>query len=231
MNSARLDEGRMRGMQDVAEFTSSLIEWAGDLLPDLTIRAVSARSALPQDKASESDAVLVRLASVEGSNGPRSGDAISRRLTLEYEFDLGGLDPPAEHQALADLTFALLERPDLAEGHSVVRGERSSVRACFTIVRRTDLPKARPVREAIFDLHANARIVGRVRSDGDVSIPRARIRIAGSDRLIITDRNGEFEFAAPAGIAVKARISAKGKDTDVELTPGQPNIITLPMEA
>lgn len=145
MNSARLDEGRMRGMQDVAEFTSSLIEWAGDLLPDLTIRAVSARSALPQDKASESDAVLVRLASVEGSNGPRSGDAISRRLTLEYEFDLGGLDPPAEHQALADLTFALLERPDLSEGHSVVRGERSSVRACFTIVRRTDLPKARPV--------------------------------------------------------------------------------------
>lgn len=218
-------------MRDVAEFTSSLIQWAGTLLPDLDVRAVGARNAQSPDKSSEIDTVLIRLASVEGLNGPRSGDAISRRLTLEYEFDLKGLDPPAEHQALADLTFALLERSDLAEGHSVIRGEQASVRACFTVIRSTELPRARPVREAVIDVRPNNRVAGLVLAEGDVPIPKARIRIAGSDRLIIADQNGHFDFAAPAGLAVKAVVSAKGRETHVELTPGQPNVITLSMEA
>lgn len=221
----------MRSMQDVAEFTTGLIDWSRQLLPDLKVRAVGGRDANAQHDDSEIDTVLVRLASVEGLNGPRSGEAISRRLTLEYEFNLKGLDPPAEHQALADLTFALLERPDLADGHSVIRGEHASVKACFTVIRSTDLPRAKPVREAVFDVRPNTRITGRVLAEGDVSIPKARIRIAGSDRLIIADLNGEFDFAAPAGLAVKAIVSAKGREAQVELTPGHPNIVTLYMEA
>ena len=105
------------------------------------------------------------------------------------------------------------------------------MKACFTVVRSTELPRAKPVREAVVDVRPNNRVAGLVLADGDIPIPKARIRITGSDRLIIADHNGHFDFAAPAGLSVKAVVSAKGRETHVELTPGQPNIVTLSMEA
>jgi len=216
-------------MRDVADFTSSLIEWAGDSLQGLKIRAASARSA-SEEEIPETDVVLVRLAAVECSNGPRSREAVSRRLKLIYQFDISAEDPVAEHQALADLAFALSERSDLAEGHELVRGEHASLRACFTLDRRSDLPQAKPVREAIFDLHPNSRISGVVRSEDDVPISRARIQILGTSQLFITDPEGAFVFAAPQGSSVRARVSAKGRSADFELKTDTPNLLTLAME-
>ena len=216
-------------MRDVADFTSKLIEWAGDSLPGLKIRAAGANR-VHQDQNAGSDVVLVRLAEMECSNGPRSRDAVSRRLKLVYRFDISADDPLAEHQALADLAFALSERSDLAEGHEVIRGENASLQACFTLDRRVDLPQAKPVREAIFDLHPNGRINGIVRSENDVPISKARIQILGTSQLIITDPEGAFAFAAPQGSSVRARVSAKGRSADFELKTDTTNLLTLAME-
>lgn len=216
-------------MHDVADFTSSLIEWAGDSLSGLKVRAASARDVLPAQEA-EIDVVLVRLAAVECSNGPRSRDAVSRRLKLVYRFDVSASEPVAEHQALADLAFALSERSDLAEGHELIRGEHASIVACFTIDRRNELPQAKPVREAVFDLHANARISGCVRAEDDVPLSKARIHVLGTNQLIIADHDGGFTFAAPEGASVRARVSAKGRSADIELKTDRPNLITLVME-
>ena len=216
-------------MRDVADFTSNLIEWAGDTLPGLKIRAASAKN-LQQNQNADTDVVLVRLAAVECSNGPRSRESVSRRLKLVYQFDIAAQDPIAEHQALADLAFALSERSDLAEGHELIRGEQASLQAYFTLDRRTDLPQPKPVREAIFDLHPNGRVSGIVRSEDDVPISRARIQILGTSQLIITDPAGAFAFAAPQGSSVRARVSAKGKSADFELKTDTPNLLTLAME-
>lgn len=220
----------MGGTQDVANFTGSLVDWVRDILPEVSVEAGSGRDSAPGDPKPATDQAVVRLASVEGLNGPRSSAAVARRLKLNYRFDLSLADPAAEHQALADLAFALLERDDLAEGHELIRGERASIEASFALDRRRDLAPAKPVREAVIELHPNSRISGSVRSDKDVPIPRARVQIAGSDRLLITDRNGAFAFAAPDETAVRATVTAKGRTAEVELRPGSPNVITFAME-
>jgi hypothetical protein len=155
---------------------------------------------------------------------------VSRKLQLEYEFEVAFADPIAGHQAIADLAFAILERDDVGERGEVVRGENSTLAATFVLHRQRDLPRAKPVREAIFDLHPNARVSGSVRAENGFPIARARLQVRDSDRLIVTDNDGGFAFSAPDGRTVRATVTAKGKTADVELKPGDPNVITLAME-
>ena len=213
----------MTGTHDAADLTNGLVDWIRAILPDAAVRAGTAE---PANSATDKD-VVVRLARIEGRRGPRSVDSVSGKLALEYAFDVRYSDAAAGHQALADLAFAMLDRDDLGD---VVRGENGALSATVTLERSRDLPRAKPVREAVFDLNPQARIAGYVRAENGFPIPRARLRIGDSDRLIVTGNDGGFAFAAPAGIALRAIVSAKGRTADVELKPGESNLITLAME-
>jgi len=221
----------MTGTHDAADLTGSLVDWVRSVRPDATVRVVPGRDN-PKDagKAAPDKDIAVRLVRIEGATGPRSGDAVSRKLQLEYRFEVAFADPVAEHQAIADLAFAMLERDDLGEASDTVRGENSSLGATFILHRQRDLPRAKPVREAVIDLQPQARVAGFVRAQNGFPIARARLQVHDSDRLIVTGNDGGFAFAAPDGTTVRATVSAKGKTADVELRPGDPNLITLTME-
>jgi len=234
----------MSGDHDVAGLTGDLVAWAQDLLPAATVVAgppnpaggtAAENPAQPDrrartDQPAKLDQVLIRLASIEGASGPRTRDSVSHRIKLEYRFELSFADAAGAHQAMADLVFALLEREDLAQGHEMVRGSDGAISAFFAVDRHRDLPRAKPVRETVFNLQPQAQIAGRVVSGDKVPIGRARVHVGGTDRLILTDPNGAFAFTAPLGTAVRAQVSAKGKVADAILRPGRPNVITLEME-
>ena len=215
----------MASTHDAADVTGSLVDWVRGILPDAAVQAASQAPGSAKPKTDRD--VTVRLARIEGVRGPRSNDAVSGRLELEYAFDVQYADALAGHQALADLAFAMLEREDFGD---VVRGENGALSATFVLQRRRDLPRAKPVRERVIDLHPQARVAGVVRAENGCPIPRARLQVRDSDRLIVTGSDGAFAFAAPDGMTVRATVSAKGRTTDVELKPGDPNIITLNME-
>lgn len=221
----------MTSTHDAADLTSKLVDWVRDVRPDAKVRVASSREETKDSGKAPSDKdIAVRLIRIEGTTGPRSGDAVSHKLQLDYEFRVTFADPIAEHQAIADLAFAMLERDDLGERSEIVRGENSTLAATFTLHRQRDLPRAKPVRETVISLHPQARVAGFVRAQNGFPIARARLQVHDSDRLIITGNDGGFAFAAPGGTTVRATVSAKGKTTDVELRPGDPNLITLAME-
>jgi hypothetical protein len=159
------------------------------LRPDTNVRVVSSRPQADNGGKPTADGeIAIRLVRIEGISGPRSQDAVSSRLQLEYAFDVAFADPVAEQQALADLAFGILERDDL--------GERSDV----------------------------------VRAENGFPIARAKLQVRDSDRLIVTGNDGGFAFSAPGGTTVRATVTAKGRTADVELKPGEANLITLTME-
>ena len=226
----------MTGTHDAADVTNGLVDWVRSVLPDAAVHAASNKAPAPaepkndkpkSDKQKNEKVVTVRLARIEGVRGPRSVESVSGRLELEYAFDVQYADAIEGHQALADLAFAMLDRDDFGD---VVRGENGALSATFVLHRRRDLPRAKPVREAVIDLHPQGRIAGFVRAENGFPIVRARLQIRDSDRLIVTGNDGGFAFAAPAGIAVRATVTAKGKTADVELKPGESNLVTLAME-
>ena len=221
----------MTGTHDAADLAGSLVDWVHSIRPDATVWFAPGRSGPGDDRKPASDKEIgIRLVRVEGVTGPRSGEAVSRKLRLEYEFAVAFADPVAEQQALADLAFAILDRADLSENSKVVRGENSALTATFELERRRELPRPKPVRETVFDLHPTAQIRGIVRAENGFPIARARLQVRDSGRLVITGRDGGFAFAAPDGTALHATVTAKGKTADVELRPGDPNLITLAME-
>ena len=229
----------MTSTHDAADLTGRLVEWVRSVRPDARVRVASGRVESEEtSKAALDKDIAVRLVRIEGGSGPRSGDAVSRKLQLEYEFRVAFADPIADvragravfDQAIADLAFAMLERDDLGECSDIVRGENSALAATFILQRQRDLPRAKPVREAIINLHPQTSIAGFVRAQNGFPIARARLRVHDSDRLIVTGNDGGFAFAAPDGTTVRATVSAKGKTADVELKPGDPNLITLAME-
>jgi hypothetical protein len=219
----------MAGTNDAADLTNSLADWARGVCPDATVEILSA---IPNAGAKpKSDKLItVDLTGMEATIGPRTGDAVSSRLQLDYRFNVAFADPVAGHQALADLAFAMLERDDLDRRSEVVRGSDGALSASFVLTRRRDLPRAKPVRERVINLHPQARVAGVVRAENGFPIPRAQLQVRDSDRLIVTDSDGAFAFAAPDGLTVRATVSAKGRTTDVELKPGDANIITIAME-
>lgn len=222
----------MRGMHDVADLTSSLVEWAQAVCPQAKVQAASTRVGPPgSDGPRGKDRILLRLTAIEALNGGRSRGAVASFVKLQYRFELDFADAAEEHQALADLAFALLERDDLAEGEGAVLGEQGSIRASFLLERKRALPRARPVREAMVRLQPTARISGQVQAENGFPITRAQLQIRNSDQLIVTGHNGEFAFEAPEGFAVRATVTAKGRTADVELKPGAANVITLAMES
>lgn len=216
-------------MRDVADLTSALLDWTKSVCPEVVVVAASGKSRSEAPQKGE-NRILVRLAAVEGLNGSRSRDAIASRLKLDYRFELEFADAADEHQALADLAFAMLGRDDLADGESPVRGEAASLAASFVVERRRGLPRPKPVRETVFVLSPTARIAGHVQAGNGARIPRAQLVIGNSERLIVADNDGQFGFAAPSDLPVRATVTAKGRTADVELTPGADNVITLAME-
>jgi len=223
---------RMAGTHDVADLTSSLVDWVHSLRPDASVRVVSSRR--PTDNGAQKlpsgGEIAIRLVRIEGSSGPRSQDQVSARLQLEYAFEVAFADPVAEQQALADLAVGILERDDLGERSEVVRAENGGLSARFVLHRRRDLPRAKLVRETRFDLHPQASVSGFVRAENGFPIARAKLQVRDSDRLIVTGNDGGFAFSAPGGTTVRAIVSAKGRTADVELKPGETNLITLAME-
>ena len=213
-------------MHDAADATNGLADWVRSVLPDAAVRVASN---LSEDSEPKSDAeIAVRLTRIDAQRGLRSVDSVTAKLELEYAFEVRYADPVAGHQALADLAFAMLGRDDLGDA---VHGENGALTATMTLHRRRDLPRAKPVREAVIDLHPQGRVAGFVRAENGVPIIRARLHIRDSDRLIVTGNDGGFAFAAPAGMPVRAIVSAKGKTADVELKPGESNLVTLAMES
>jgi hypothetical protein len=87
------------------------------------------------------------------------------------------------------------------------------------------------VREAVIDLHPQARVVGFVQAENGMRIARARLQVRDSDRFIVTGNKGEFAFQAPEGVPLYATVNAKGRTAEVELKPGDPNVITIAMES
>jgi hypothetical protein len=220
----------MTSTHDAADLTSSLLDWVRSVRPDASVQVADSGAEAETTTPKSDRAIMVRLVRLDGTTGPRSGDAVSSKLQLEYEFDVAFADPIVGHQALADLAFALLERNDLGERGEKVRSENGALSATFVLHRRRDLPRAKPVRETKIDLHPQAWVAGFVRAENGFPIARARLQVRDSDRLFITGNDGGFAFSAPEGMPVRATISAKGRTADVELRPGDPNIITLAME-
>lgn len=218
---------RMTGMRDAADVTSDLVEWVRSILPGAAVRVAPQQPDDPAEPESDSD-VIVRLVRIDGTRGLRAVDSVSARLELHYAFEVAYADPLAGHQALADLAFAMLERDDLGDA---VHADNGALSATFVLHRRRDLPRAKPVREAVINLHPQGRIAGFVRAENGFPIVRAHVRIRDSDRLIVTGNDGGFAFAAPAGLPVHATVTAKGKTADVELKPGESNLVTLAMES
>jgi hypothetical protein len=221
----------MTSTGDAADLTTSLVEWVGDLLPDAKVRVAGVPEQPNGDATATQKDVSIRLAALEAQQSPRSGDAISQQLRLDYEFVVTCSDPIAAHQALADLAFALVERRAPGERSDHVRGEGNRLTAAFTLQRQRDLPRAKPVRERVFGLYPNVQVVGVVQAQDGTPIPRARVQIHDSDRLIITNDVGAFGFSAPDGSMIRAKVTAKGQCAEVELQPDKSNLITLTMEA
>jgi hypothetical protein len=221
----------MTGARDVADLTGSLVEWVHGVRPDATV-LVTQKGSDPGNSKSKSDKrIMIGLSGLDGTSGPRTGEAVVHKLQLAYSFEVDFDDAMEGQQALVDLAFALLERDDLRESGDVVQGADGVLSATFVLNRRRDLPRAKPVREAVINLHPQSRVSGVVQAEGGVGIARARLQVHNSDRLIVTENDGQFAFAAPEGIPVRATVSAKGRTTEVELKPGDPNIITLSMES
>ena len=220
----------MGGMHDVADLTNGLVEWVQSVCPDAAVQVAQGTSKGDDTAPDDGDSIFIRLVRFDATNGARSGDAVSSKMHLEYSFDVAFADAVAGQQALADLAFGLLDRDDLGERGEVARGENGALSATFVLHRRRDLPRAKPVREAVINLHPQSRVAGFVEAENGFRIARARVQVRNSDRLIITGNEGEFAFAAPEGIPVRATVSAKGRSTEVDLKPGDPNIVFLAME-
>lgn len=220
----------MAGTHDVADLTRSLVEWVRGVRPDAAVQVAQSTTRADETAANSDNTIFIRLVRLEGTTGQRSGDAVSCKMQLEYSFDVAFSDAVAGQQALADLAFALLERDNLGERSEIARGENGALTATFVLHRRRELPRAKPVREAVIDLHPQGRVAGHVQAENGFRIARARLQVRDSDRFIITGNDGEFAFAAPDGIPLHATVSAKGRSTEVELKPGDPNIIILAME-
>lgn len=221
--------GALRNMHDVVDITNKLILWANGLLPAFQVRAASARPGSSENSGSSGDTVLVRIASIETLNSPRSHEGVTSRLKLGYRFDVVAAEPLNEQQALADLAFGLIERDDCADER--IQSDGSAVAATFVVERTSPLPRAKPVREAIFDLRSNVQVHGRVESEGRTPLPKATLHVHGSGQLVIADNHGGFAFNAPHGAVLRATVKAKGKAAEVELQPEQLNVITLAMES
>src|SRR3954452_20638986 len=176
----------MTSTHDVADLTSSLLDWVRDVLPDADVRAASSADGDDGAKPKSDKDVAVRLARIQGLTGDRSGEAVSRKLQLEYAFGIQFADPIAGHQALADLAFAMLERDDLGGAGDAVRGDNGALFATFVLHRRRDLPRAKPVRETKISLPPQAQVTGSVHAENGFPIARAQIHVRNSDRLIIT---------------------------------------------
>jgi hypothetical protein len=220
----------MTSTRDAAELTSSLLEWTIGLFPDAVVAAApTSPTAELETKPAAEERITLSLASIRSINGDRRGDALSRRLQLEYAFDVAFADPLAQHQTMADLVFALLEREDV--GDAAVHSDASRVTVAFELHRRRELPRAKRVQQSRFDLRPNTRILGMVRAENGVAVARARVQLRNNSRMIIADENGSFAFEAPDGAKLKATVSARGKSADVELQPNKSNIITLAMES
>src|SRR5215204_4184778 len=187
-------------MHDAVDITNGLVDWVRGVLPDAAVRIASNKAEDSAEPQTDKE-VFVRLARLDGLKGQRSVESVSARLELHYAFDVRYADAVAGHQALADLAFAMLERDDLGDA---VRGEDGALAATVVVHRRRDLPRAKPVREAVINLHPQGRIAGFVRAENGFPIVRARLQIRDSDRLIVTGSDGGFAFAAPAGIPVQA---------------------------
>ena len=214
-------------MHDAVDITNGLVDWVRGILPDAAVRVASTNAEGSAEPQTDRD-VIIRLARLEGLRGLRSVESVSAKLELQYAFDVRYADAAAGHQALADLAFAMLERDDLGDA---VRAEDGALAATVLLHRRRDLPRAKPVREAVINLHPQGRIAGFVRAENGFPIVRARLQIRDSDRLIVTGTDGGFAFAAPSGMPVHATVTAKGKTADVELKPGESNLVTLAMES
>jgi hypothetical protein len=221
----------MTSSRDAADLTDSLLEWTRRLFPDATI--VPAPSAIPREPPKTPPAdkrITLALSGLRSFNGDRRGDALSRRVQLDYAFDVEFADPLDQHQAVVDLAFALLDRDDVADASTVV-STGSVVSVSFELVRRQELARAKPVRSAKFDLRPNVPIKGMVQAESGFPLARARLQLESDDRLIIADDQGKFAFNAAEGSVLKAVVSARGKSRKVELQPNKPNIVTLTMES
>jgi hypothetical protein len=221
----------MTSTRDAAELTSSLLQWTSDLFPDAAVAAAPTGPTVePANKPAPDEQITLSLAGIRSVNGDRRGDALSRRLQLEYAFDVAFADPLAQHQAIADLAFALLEREDV--GDAEVRSDASRVTVTFELHRRRELPRAKRVQQQPrFDLRPNTWILGVVQAENGVPVARARLQLRNDSRMIIADESGSFAFEAPDGAKLKAIVSARGRSADVELQPNKSNIITLAMES
>lgn len=221
----------MTSSRDAADLTGSLLEWTSRLFPDATVvPAPTSRPAQPTKTPPPDKQVTLALSGLRSFNGDRRRDAVSRRVQLDYAFDVAFADPLLQNQAIVDLAFALLERDDVADASSVV-STGSVLSVSFELVRSRELPRAKPVEKAKFDLRPNVPIKGIVQAESGIPLARARLQLKNDDRLIIADEKGRFAFDAVQGDAIKALVSARGKSRDVELQPNVPNLVTLAMES
>lgn len=221
----------MTSTRDAADLTDSLLEWTRRLFPDATIVPASTCAKAEAGKTQPAEhQITLALAGLKGFNTDRRADAVSRRVQLDYTFDVAFADPLSQQQAVVDLAFALLDRDDVTDASNVT-GQGSIVSVSFELVRRRELPRAKIVEKAKFDLRPNVPVKGIVQAESGVPLARARLQLHSDDRLIIADDGGRFAFDAAEGAVLKAIVSARGKTKDVELQPNTSNIVTLAMES
>lgn len=221
----------MTSSHDAADLTDSLLAWTRRLFPDATVVPMATvKQDLPAKTSPPDKQITLALNGLKSFNTDRRSDALSRRVRLDYAFDVGFADPLAQHQAIVDLAFALLDRDDVADASSVL-STGSCVSVSLELVRTQQLRRAKPVEKAKFDLRPNVPVKGIVQAENGIPLARARLQLKDGDRLIIADENGRFAFDAADGTVLKAFVSARGKTKDVELQPSTANVVTLAMES
>jgi hypothetical protein len=201
------------------------------------LRAVAAAAAA----AAQADLVEVRLIAVRPSPQP-GGRARSELLALDYLIAVRLADARAEHQAAAEILFALADDPELA----VL--DESAAAACRTLglapatgvvvrglVARTRVEEKAPLVRFPLEARLGALgiIEGQVQGPSRTPVAGALVGIVGDDRFVRTGADGRFRLVGPGGPlgALRIRVRARGTEAEAPVTPGEPAIVTLTMES
>jgi hypothetical protein len=218
----------------VDDTTAGLVAWIGGVLPGT---AVCVQSLGDKQRGAGVDLRLLRALP---RPGPRAADP-PLVADLDYLATVQLADAGAEQRAVVELLFAAMDRQDV----EVLAGEdvlgicaSLGIAPAAGFVLRTPLvreraAKQRPLVRRPMVVHTSdlGVISGQVLGPADTPVAGATVSALGLDRLVRTDRHGQFRIgAAPGAAAVRLVARARGVEIEATAMAGEPVTLRLPLE-
>ena len=215
--------------------TEELIAWITLQVPKFNVAATAV------GRPREGPGIALALLRAVPRVAPLSFERKRAVLALDYLVTINLNDPIDEHSAVADLTFAALEAPELeiaidypvSEACRAIGLPPSAGLVLRTEARREQiLARAPLVRELpIVSVGGLVQAEGTVVGPNNIPIAGAIVTLDGSNRQVTTGPDGRFRFAVPEGTKPHITARARSRQITSKLIPNTPSLISLPMEA